>query len=434
MAIEESTRELESRLLVAGIAVEHGIAAIIGQQWLLTENLPYLPPGIVLFKGNNTIQHGFMKAARRHGHLVASIEEEALGVARASQILRLYDHDVERTCHLFLAQGEFHRETLVGRYPGAAERIVVVGNPRMDFLRPAFLKALEPHCAEIRSSHGPFVLINTNVADINAGRGDALASYEMCVKTNYIVENDPRGEQDFRDLLTWEHANTREVVRLVRRLRDRSSVTIVIRPHPSERLETWREAFGGRPGIRVVRDGAHLPWTLASEILVHTGCTTGMEAFVAGHAAISLCPGQSQWHDCMVSNRVNPNFATFADAAQFVSDHLARRDPMADRRPHLEAELGRHVAATTGPLSAERLVAALLDYLPTTPMRPAAPVRPKAGFKSRRQGASQEAVKITDTLDDVRARFAEIGRTLDRFGDQRVTELGQSLYQIERLA
>lgn len=430
-AIEESLRELDSRLLLAGIAAERGIAPIIGQQWLLTENLRHLPPGIVVFKGNNTIQHDYMRIARRHGHLVASIEEEALGVAKASQILRLYDHDVDRTCQLFLAQGEFHRQVLVERFPNVVERISVVGNPRMDFLRPEFLKLADADRDAVKDKYGPFVLINTNISDINSALGDVLASYDMCVRTRYITAGDPAGERDFAELLEWEHANAQEIARFMRNIRaDRPETTIIIRPHPSERVETWQEAFAGVERVHVVRGGAHLPWTLASDILVHTGCTTGMEAFVAGRTAVSLCPGSYQWHDCMVSNRVNQTFACHRDAARFVIRYLERPGAADDRHPEFESVLDHHVAATKGRLAAERVVDALQTCIPSALKTPDFPLKRGPGFKNRRQGSVDQSRKIETSLDDVNARFARIRRTLARFGDQRVIEFGEAMFQV----
>ena len=126
----------------------------------------------------------------------------------------------------------------------------------MDFLRPEFLKFIRANSDAIRNKFGPFVLINTNIADINSGMGDALASYEMCIRSRYITEGDPTVEQDFDELVAWEHANAREVAHFVKSLREtRSETTIVLRPHPSERIETWEKAFTGLERVHVERGG-----------------------------------------------------------------------------------------------------------------------------------------------------------------------------------
>lgn len=430
-AIEESHRELDSRLLMAGLAAERGIATIIGQQWLLTANMKHLPRGIFVFKGNNKSQHEIMKIARRNGHLVASIEEEALGVALAGQILRLYDQGVDQTCHVFFAQGEFHRRALLSQFPNAAERIIVVGNPRMDFLRPEFLELVRADCDAIKNRFGSFVLINTNIADINSGMGDALASYEMCVRTRYIIEGDPAGEQDFSELMDWEYANAREVTLLVRSLQVTCpETTIVIRPHPSEHIETWQKAFASLERVHVERGGPHLPWTLACDILVHTGCTTGMEAFVAGQTAISLCPGSYQWHDCLVSNRVNRTFPSHGEAARFVTEHLERRTPASDRRAEFENVLDHHVFATKESLAADRVIDALMKFIPSQSTRQSFPMQTRPGFTKRRQISVAQALKINISLEDVRMRFATIGRSINRFHDQQVIELGHAIFQV----
>ncbi|MBT5265337.1 MAG: hypothetical protein HOL85_10925 [Rhodospirillaceae bacterium] len=90
LPIEEASREFDSRLLIARYALDHGFEVVVGQQWLLQSNAMKLPPGISLLKGNNRRQRPAERDARAGGHLIASLEEGALGLTDEREIVRLW--------------------------------------------------------------------------------------------------------------------------------------------------------------------------------------------------------------------------------------------------------------------------------------------------------------------------------------------------------
>lgn len=431
LTVEESTRELDAKLLVAGMAAEVGYDVIIGQQWLMSSNWQHLPLGVVVFKGNNATQHVNVRNAKRAGHRVATIEEEALGVVDAVEIARLYNPGVEEDCDLLFMQGEFQRQVMAQHFPGAAERMVATGNPRIDLLRPLLLKAWQAESNSIRARFGRFILINTNYATINSHWGDTLSYYDVAVGARVFRENNPEDDLLFDEQVEWECANIRAMTGLIRQIEaDLPNVPIIIRPHPSERIDLWEYAFAGRPCIHVVREGHHLPWTLASELLVHTSCTTGAEAFIAGCPSVGLRVGSSRFHDFFLSNLVNPTFDSLTEASRFVVAHF--RDPSWFRADHEErrALLEGHLASTSGPLAAERLVEKLVTVLPS----PHGGVRwnPGVGFAAERYLTPLLASKAFTTAQELQNRLDRLGHLLDRFRELRVTEVGQLLYRVHR--
>jgi hypothetical protein len=65
--------------------------------------------------------------------------------------------------------------------------------------------------------------------------------------------------------------------------------TIVLRPHPSENHDTWRE-WAAPYGMRVVYEGTANEWMLASDAILHTGCTTGIESVLLDRPVASFQP------------------------------------------------------------------------------------------------------------------------------------------------
>lgn len=65
---------------------------------------------------------------------------------------------------------------------------------------------------------------------------------------------------------------------------------IVLRPHPSESLVFYQQAFASFPTVAVTRDDSVLPWIRAAELVVHSNCTTGIEAVLADRPVLNLLP------------------------------------------------------------------------------------------------------------------------------------------------
>src|SRR5262249_20250536 len=117
--------------------------------------------------------------------------------------------------------------------------------------------------------------------------------------------------QSWEDELAFESANRAAMHKAIGELaRRRPAQKIVVRPHPSENPRRWDGLFADCGNVAIVREGSHVPWTLACSVLLHTSCTTGFEAHVGGRTALSLVPQPSWVSSTHVANHVNPTFAT----------------------------------------------------------------------------------------------------------------------------
>jgi hypothetical protein len=64
--------------------------------------------------------------------------------------------------------------------------------------------------------------------------------------------------------------------------------TIIIRPHPSERISIWKKELKKTKKTFVVQGGQIAPWVLASEGVVQHRSTVSMEAFLADKPVFAL--------------------------------------------------------------------------------------------------------------------------------------------------
>jgi surface carbohydrate biosynthesis protein len=303
LLVEESFRELASRQVIAADCLALGLDVLIAQQWWFNDNLSDLPAGIVLFKGNNRPQGALMSGAKRHGHVVTSLEEEAFGTIYEPEIRTLYDPVSIDVADRFFVQGAIHRDFLAKWFPETRGRISVVGNPRSDVLLHALGDTVHQKAARLRAEYGDFILVNTNCASINPFDIDTYSYYQRCVDVGVLNPEDPGDLDRFDTLMEWEHSNLREMSRFIRHHSERmADVPIILRPHPSENHRTWEKSVSGLSNVHLVRDRDHIAWILASRAMVHTGCTTGLESSLLGTPTIGICPDQHPWHAGFISN------------------------------------------------------------------------------------------------------------------------------------
>jgi surface carbohydrate biosynthesis protein len=418
LLIEESDREFQSRCLIASIAARRGFDVVIGPQWPMWDQLDRLRPGVMLFKGNNRIQTLNMHRAKHAGHLVASIEEEVLGLSDEVEVRHHYAPGVEAGCDLFLVQGLFHARCLERHGPGFANRSEIVGNPRADLLRAPFSDKLRAQAAELRHQHGEFVLLNTNFGAINPTDGDSLTFYNRSVQVAMVDPGKPEDIAYFKDRIRWERDNAKAMIAFTRSLLERRPATnIILRPHPAERVDRWRRYLGENSPIKVILEGSHLPWTLASDVMIHAGCTTGFEAALLDTPTLSLMPGENPWHASAISNIANPTARSSNEACERVISHLDGHRPGLLEEMH-ECDYSYFLHHDNNTLAANRIVGALAKLgerlsrstVPWHEPAGAEPVKPLQAWQSRKYDITLDRARRT--VDAMTAALGYSG-TLD---------------------
>jgi hypothetical protein len=155
-------------------------------------------------------------------------------------------------------------------------------------------------------------------------------------------------------------------------------VTLVVRPHPTEGHEVYRQIAAQCRRVKVTNEGNVVPWLLSAKALIHNGCTTGVEAFEMRVPALSYRATVDETYDAgfyRLPNELSHNCFSF--------DEL--RDTL---RRILEGTLGapdgenrrtlvrHHLAAQEGPLACERVLD-VLERIASDQARPLSQALPR---------------------------------------------------------
>ena len=421
LPIEFQSREFDSKALLAATLAQRGYSVVLGQQWLLYNNLAQLPPGVVLFKSFNKFHQPAMALARQAGHRVVILEEELLAQTETKAVEALCTDGIFALPDLILADGQFEHDILK-RLSGGKMRIEITGNGRIDLLKPELRPLFQKQIDDIKRRYGDFVLVNTNFSITNSMWQSTEQVTQIQLTAGFIKPNDPASMQIWQDYIDYEEANRSAMHAAIRELaRRRPKQRIIVRPHPGEDLKRWDGLFADHPNVSIIREGAHIPWTLACRVLLHTSCTTGFEAQVAGKPALSLVPRPSWITASLISNQVNP---TFADPIEFVSAAETLIDGGVVPSPKPAASPPEHYIWNCGAHNAtQRIADLLLDGLPPPKALAFPPLASMARDEKLKSKFDVSLMRCSEVIQSVRdtCKFTQ---------NIAVQELGESLFAV----
>lgn len=360
--IETKVRELHGKCLLAACAAEAGMPVVLGDQRVIAQSLHQIPRGIYVDKTIARVNIGHYRRLKQLGFRVVSWCEEGLlyRVKEKYQFERVSAEALE-PLDAFIAWGEVHRHDIVEVVPQAASKIHVHGNPRFDLLRPALRGIFEDDARALAAQFGPYIMVNTNFSAFNRFKGresviDVLRARGVLTKKEqedfYIRFVDHLG-QVF-------DAFAAMIPQLARAMPDH---TIIVRPHPSEDHDRWRDVLAGIDNVKVHADNNIIPWLLGARAVIHNACTTGVEAFLLDRLTIAYVPIVHEVFNRLtyLPNAISTVCATVDDV--IVAARAASEGKPPDARDLAEKRdlIVRHVANASGTLAAERIVGMLLD-------------------------------------------------------------------------
>jgi surface carbohydrate biosynthesis protein len=447
--VENQVRELDAKLLLAYLAARRGLPSIIGPKRMVESRIASFPRSIYLAKSMVPGNIKFLQIARELGHENVAWDEEAL-VHLPPEIYfsrRLSPVAMEHVSHLF-AWGEDNAE-LWRQYPELPAKIPihVTGNPRGDLLRPEMRGFYQQQVADIRRDHGSYILINTNFNHVNA----FLPERNLFQPVREPGE-EPRFGRAARGM-TREYAEglrhlKQTILEAFQRLipaleKSFPQHTIIVRPHPTESQEIYRK-------IAAKNEGNVVPWIIASEAVIHNGCTTGVEAYVLGIPAISYRATVNDYYDLgfyRLPNSLSYQCFNFEELRLTLGDILAGKlkSPAGDER---QAFIGRHLTALEGPLACQRIVDVFVKIADSLSQsaNPSLKGRLRGFFRATKRRLRQRSrsgeTGSDESLDfqrhkypeiflkEVRTRIAKFQQLLGDDGEVKLEQIYQKLFRI----
>jgi hypothetical protein len=133
---------------------------------------------------------------------------------------------------------------------------------------------------------------------------------------------------------------------------------IVVRPHPTENQEIYRNVAAQCHRVQVTNEGNVVPWLMATKAVIHNGCTTGVEAYTMDVPAISYRATVNESYDLgfyRLPNLMSHQCFDFEQLKETLGEILAGRLGPADGAEREEL-VNHHLVGLNGPLACERII------------------------------------------------------------------------------
>ena len=298
------------------------------------------------------------------GHEIVAWDEEALVHLPPETFFsrRISPTGIKHVSHLF-AWGQDNAD-LWRQYPNLSPDtpIHITGNPRGDMLRPEMRDFYAKEIRALRKAHGDFILINTNFNHVNA----FYPHQNLFLPVKRPGEEPCFGKaargmsREFAEgLRAHKQALLDDFKKLIPSMAKAfPDQTLVVRPHPTENQEAYCKIAAKCKRVHVTNDGNVVPWLLATKVLVHNGCTTGVEAYAMGVPAITYRQSVNEYYDngfYRLPNLLSHQGFSFEELRSTIEKIIAGELGAADGAER-QLDIDHYLAAQDGSLACERIV------------------------------------------------------------------------------
>ena len=271
-------RELDSRILLAALAAIKNKLVILGHEYNMSP----------IYKTKNKIFHIgagrpiyhrlrtqiWYKSIINNGGYVGLIFEEGV-------------NDIERKGRKYLGPGDkINKESIattscIYGWNKAEKEIVInemcpeelraelekkfkiVGNTRIELCGPIGQRYFQKQIESIRRIFGEYHLASDNMVPVRFGQTPSKENKRLKLARDFANFVSKVGDMEQKE-------------------------NIILRPHPQSSKKLWDIWTRERRNLIVIGGGSVLPWIHGSKLVLHSGCTIGMEATLAGKKTMDI--------------------------------------------------------------------------------------------------------------------------------------------------
>jgi surface carbohydrate biosynthesis protein len=319
--VETIVRELDYRLILAVLCARPDWQIIFGHHVHLVRVARNIKNAVVLLKDTWGNLYDIYK---KNNIRVIHLDEEG-GIYPGSKqnwgnfLQDRLDINKLREKDYVCTWGSFQKKYYQAFNSACSNNIVATGNPRFELGSLKYRKLYSDEFKKIQKRYGRIILINTNFVSNNCAGPDE--SFKM-----YKVDSE---NIDLRNLYFDEYlyseSNKTNYINLINKLSGFfTNHTIVLRPHPSENIHTYETFFKYIPRAVVTREGTLNAWLLASEVLIHNGCTTAVEGYQCGMPIVNYMPVSDERFDIVLPNLLGTTCRTAVEVLTTLESIFAK--------------------------------------------------------------------------------------------------------------
>ncbi len=445
LPVETQVREFDAKLLLACVMAERGGEAYIGFQNAIRADITRFPRGVFIAKGFASRKARFMTILENLGHTAIAWDEEGL-VHYPPDLYYERRMSAESLALLkeVLAWGPDYEKLIrdCPYYNGTP--LTQTGNPRIDILRRELRGFFDEDVAQLHDRFGEFILVNSSFGHQNSVIPRKKDEVTAAPEDETPEETKWRETLEFRMEL---YLLFKQMVDdLAGAFPDRS---IVMRPHPAENIETWRALARRHDNLHVVFEGNVAPWLIASDVLVHNGCTTAIEATLLDRGVIAYQPIRSEKFDRHMPNSLSISVSSFEELVAEISAHIdgtRTGEPSPEHRRILDQFIRFEPDRLASDVIVDHIAERSADWRKASVPRPHKRLAGYLDATARKLEKTARSWLPNDmyapwhqskqfpdlSLQEVEHRIARLARATGRFAQVKCTPYGHNIWRLGR--
>tara|TARA_Y100000389_G_C17407228_1_gene488759 strand:- start:288 stop:1451 length:1164 start_codon:yes stop_codon:yes gene_type:complete len=160
-------------------------------------------------------------------------------------------------------------------------RIFASGNPKMDIWSKKSFSIYKKKINELKKKYKKFILINSDFLFLRQSQIKKQNIYEVKIfKTEKFKKKIIKRINKINNIRAIHKLNVfNDLTDLLKSVSSKSKgFNIVIRPHPNDNVEYWRETVKNISNVYIEKPSSDItPYILAAEGIIHNGCSTTLQ-------------------------------------------------------------------------------------------------------------------------------------------------------------
>ena len=361
--IEIKNRDYLSRLLIAYYALKKGYNVYIGSKSKIDTFVKISKPGIYLGLVTTKTYSKFYKKLKKKKFKIFVIDEEGLITFDDKMYidLKVSKDSIENIEKLF-TWGEEHRKIILKEFPEFTSKILSTGTPRFDLFDIKLRKVFDKKVEKIKNQFNQFTLICGSFSFVNHFTKNL--NYLEVLRSQNVIKDD-EDERKFLKYCKYNKESFNNFIYLTKQLsKNHKKHNFIYRPHPAENIEIYKEEFKNFENIFVKDDYTLIEWIIASKCIIHSYCTSSIEALLVDKTRFGL----KENFDPEVHKTIPYEFSNISlnvdelikNCGDFIEDNKSFRD----KKIYNIENLKRYISNVSNEMSAQRIIDNIEDLYP----------------------------------------------------------------------
>ncbi len=291
MPIEVAKREALPKSFLAATLAKRGFSVLLFQDYIFDKH-GYIGPGIYIgkncFKTEVPYDIKYYNNLKAQGISLLYLDEEG-GVFGGSSVKGWKERIIQRVDPKSLSSNDCYMswgtwQAEVFREHSKA-KVIITGSPNFEICKKEYSESLKSVDDEITNGVKDYILINTRFAAANRSKGTGEifgknSSSSQLLPSNFVTS-----------LYSMDYIYLGYFINLVRVISEEfKNIKIILRPHPAENHDIYKEIFQNYDNVTVCNDGNVATWLRRALVVIHNGCTTAIQAKFACIPIINYTP------------------------------------------------------------------------------------------------------------------------------------------------